>query len=213
MMKPIIFVAFLSSVALAREDGLFRGSSVSEVQSLYGNSCPARQEQCQAALALASHNSIQDNKMLTETPSFDFLQTIAQDPAVWSKIRKLRHIAANLDHWTPDRLNLSIRKLLRLAHSLSQFLSDTWNVSLSAPIAILEALATKQSPNAFFVVNNIRTLLQDTTKTILTMALVPDADADCEILAWTCQYQRMLHTILPLLEEDTKDALRSSVYL
>ncbi|GAX29146.1 hypothetical protein FisN_7Hh254 [Fistulifera solaris] len=197
----LLAVASLASPTRARDDGLFRAASVTEIQNLHGNSCPQRLEQCQAAL-VAAHNF--DG---SEIPSFDFLHTMAQNPAVWSQIRKLRHLATNLEQWTPDRLNLSLRKLLRLAHALSQFLEENWNVSLSTPVHVLERLVTTHPPDAFFVATYLHSFLLDVTKTFLTAALVPDADIECELQAWTCQYQGMLATVLPQGEQTAEAAM------
>ncbi|GAX16532.1 hypothetical protein FisN_7Lh254 [Fistulifera solaris] len=199
----LLAVASVASTARARDDGLFRVASVTEIQNLYGNSCPQRLEQCQAALVTA-HN---DDGSNTEIPSLDFLHNMAENPAVWSQIRKLRHLATNLEQWTPDRLNLSLRKLLRLAHALSQCLEENWNVSLSTPVNVLERLVTTHPPDAFLVATYLHSFLLDVTKTILTAALVPDADVECELQAWTCQYQRMLATVLPPGERTAEAAL------
>lgn len=208
--------AFVSTSTLAQRDGLFRGSSVTEVHKLYGNSCPKRHEQCQVALAEISSLSLHNTDENPE-PAFDGLTTIAQDPAVWSKIQKLRHMATNLQrHWTPDvRLPLSIRNTLRLAHELSIFLSETWeNVSLTAPVHILERMATQPtSLHALAVANHVRDFLQRIIQTVMTLALVPDADSDCEIQAVTCEYHQMLLTVLSLLQEQDDMESRSSIYL
>jgi hypothetical protein len=205
----LLAVAFLASTTQAHDAGLFRVESVTEIQNLYGNSCPQRLEQCQAGLALVTTHNYDESitNPDTEIPSFDFLHNIAKNPAVWSQIRKLRHLATNLEQWTPDRLNLSLRKLLRLAHALSQFLEKNWNASLSIPVHVLERLVTTHPPDAFFVATYMHTFLLEVTKTILTVSLVPDADIECELQTWKCQYQRMLATVLQQGEQTTEASM------